>query len=65
MSAPEIDNKVWNSAHVLRNYGVGHGDYVEQITYLIFLKMADEREKAGQYMQIPNKLAWGDGVQII
>jgi len=26
---------------------VGYGDYVEQITYLIFLKMADERNKAG------------------
>ena len=31
--------------------GVGYGDYVEQITYLIFLKMADEREKAGQHFK--------------
>jgi len=43
MSASEIVNKVWNYAHVLRDDGVGYGDYVEQITYLIFLKMADER----------------------
>ena len=47
MSAAEIVNKVWNYAHVLRDDGVGYGDYVEQITYLIFLKMADEREQAG------------------
>ncbi len=47
MSASEIVNKVWNYAHVLRDDGVGYGDYVEQITYLIFLKMADEREKGG------------------
>jgi type I restriction enzyme M protein len=47
MSASEIVNKVWNYAHVLRDDGVGYGDYVEQITYLIFLKMADEREQAG------------------
>ena len=47
MSSSEIINKVWNYAHVLRDDGVGYGDYVEQITYLIFLKMADEREKAG------------------
>ena len=55
MSASEIVNKVWNYAHVLRDDlsacnaqadGVGYGDYVEQITYLIFLKMADEREQA-------------------
>jgi type I restriction enzyme M protein len=45
MSASEIVNKVWNYAHVLRDDGVGYGDYVEQITYLIFLKMADERER--------------------
>ena len=48
MSAAEIVNKVWNYAHVLRDDGVGYGDYVEQITYLIFLKMADEREKTGE-----------------
>ena len=27
--------KVWNYAHVLKNAGVGYGDYVEQITYLL------------------------------
>lgn len=48
MSAAERVNKVWNYAHVLRDDGVGYGDYVEQITYLIFLKMADEREAGGQ-----------------
>jgi len=58
MSAAEIVNKVWNYAHVLRDDGVGYGDYVEQITYLIFLKMADERESAGQKVQVPNKYAW-------
>ncbi|PUB78224.1 MAG: hypothetical protein DBO99_09075 [gamma proteobacterium symbiont of Ctena orbiculata] len=51
MSAAEIVNKVWNYAHVLRDDGVGYGDYVEQITYLIFLKMANERDKAGQHFR--------------
>ena len=37
-----IVSKVWNYAHVLKNAGVGYGDYVEQITYLLFLKLADE-----------------------
>ncbi len=47
MGTDEIVNKVWNYAHVLRDDGIGYGDYVEQITYLIFLKMTDEREQAG------------------
>ena len=64
MSASEIVNKVWNYAHVLRDDGVGYGDYVEQITYLIFLKMADEREKAGQQVQVPNKYAWSKLVKL-
>ncbi|MDH5328165.1 MAG: type I restriction-modification system subunit M [Gammaproteobacteria bacterium] len=64
MSASEIVNKVWNYAHVLRDDGVGYGDYVEQITYLIFLKMADEREKGGQQVQVPNKYAWAKLVKL-
>ena len=58
MSTSEIVNKVWNYAHVLRDDGVGYGDYVEQITYLIFLKMADEREQAGQQVRVPDEFAW-------
>ena len=38
----EIISKVWNLADVLRDDGVSYGDYLEQITYLLFLKMADE-----------------------
>jgi type I restriction enzyme M protein len=38
-------SKIWNFANVLRDDGVGYGDYLEQITYLLFLKMADEMSK--------------------
>ena len=64
MSASEIVNKVWNYAHVLRDDGVGYGDYVEQITYLIFLKMADEREVSGQETKVPKKYAWAKLVKL-
>lgn len=37
-----IVSKVWSFAHVLRDDGVSYGDYLEQLTYLLFLKMADE-----------------------
>ncbi len=40
-----IISKVWSFASVLRDDGVGYGDYLEQITYLLFLKMADEFSK--------------------
>jgi type I restriction enzyme M protein len=37
-----IISKVWSFADVLRDDGLGYGDYLEQLTYLLFLKMADE-----------------------
>ncbi len=58
-SAP-IVQKVWNYCNVLRDDGVSYGDYVEQLTYLIFLKMADERTKPpfNQTSGIPKGLDW-------
>lgn len=64
MSASEIVNKVWNYANVLRDDGVGYGDYVEQITFLIFLKMADEREESGQQVSVPEKYSWSKLVKL-
>jgi len=43
-SAP-IVSRVWSFCNTLRDDGVGYGDYLEQLTYLIFLKMADEYGK--------------------
>ena len=45
MSTSSIVSKVWSFCHTLRDDGVGYGDYLEQLTYLIFLKMADEYAK--------------------
>ena len=38
-----IVQRVWNYCNVLRDDGVSYGDYLEQLTYLLFLKMADEQ----------------------
>ena len=46
-NSASIVSKVWNYAHVLKNAGVGYGDYVEQITYLLFLKLAEEMTELG------------------
>jgi type I restriction enzyme M protein len=43
MSSATIVQKLWNYCNVLRDDGMSYGDYVEQLTYLPFLKMADER----------------------
>jgi len=59
-STAAIVAKVWNFCHILRDDGVSYGDYVEQLTYLLFLKMADEysRPPYNRDTQIPKKYAW-------
>ena len=44
-STASIVSKVWSFCDILRDDGVGYGDYLEQLTYLLFLKMADEYSK--------------------
>jgi type I restriction enzyme M protein len=39
----DIVNKLWGFCHTLRHDGIDYGDYIEQITFLLFLKMADEK----------------------
>ncbi|HPO20845.1 MAG TPA: class I SAM-dependent DNA methyltransferase [Rubrivivax sp.] len=52
-------SKVWNYAHVLRDQGIGYGDYVEQITFLLFLKMDQERaDLLGEPSTIPAPWRW-------
>jgi hypothetical protein len=51
--------KVWNYAHVLRDAGVSEGEYVEQITCLLFLKMDQERANSlNQPSVIPPQRRW-------
>jgi len=42
----DIVQKLWGFCHTLRHDGIDYGDYIEQITFLLFLKMADERDLA-------------------
>ncbi|BDW84328.1 type I restriction-modification system subunit M [Roseicyclus marinus] len=59
MTNEQLVSKVWNYAHVLRDQGVSYGDYIEQITYLLFLKMDQEREELlGESSAIPPKWSW-------
>lgn len=60
MNADTIVSKVWSFCTTLRDDGVGYGDYLEQLTYLIFLKMADEYSKPpySRDVGIPEAFNW-------
>jgi type I restriction enzyme M protein len=49
----DIVNKLWGFCHTLRHDGINHSYYIEQITYLLFLKMADERA-----LELPKGCGW-------
>lgn len=55
-----IVQRLWNYCNVLRDDGVSYGDYVEQLTFLLFLKMADEQTKPpfNKPSTIPQDLDW-------
>jgi hypothetical protein len=43
----DIVGKLWGFCHMLRHDGIDYGDYIEQLTYLLFLKMAEEKVVIG------------------
>ncbi len=60
MNTAPIVSRVWNFCTTLRDDGVGYGDYLEQLTYLIFLKMADEyaRPPYNRDVGVPEGYDW-------
>ena len=56
----QIVNKAWNFAHVLRDDGLSYMAYTEQITFLLFLKMADEQSKPPYNKKpvVPDNMNW-------
>jgi type I restriction enzyme M protein len=61
MNAQTLVAKVWNFAHVLRDQGVSYQAYISQISYLLFLKMDEERvTQIGEASMLPDGARWGD-----
>src|SRR6184192_4725334 len=59
-AAQTIVQRLWNYCNLLRDDGLSYGDYVEQLTYLLFLKMAHERTQPpfNQPSRIPAGFDW-------
>jgi type I restriction enzyme M protein len=59
-ASQQIVSKAWNFAHVLRDDGLSYMAYTEQITFLLFLKMADEMSKPpyNRPAIVPAKFSW-------
>ncbi len=53
-------SKVWSIANVLSSAGVGFTDYITQLTYILFLKMDDEKESMGLKSYLPEGCKWRD-----
>ncbi|MHC5859757.1 type I restriction-modification system subunit M N-terminal domain-containing protein, partial [Nostoc sp.] len=53
----DIVQKLWKLCDVLRDDGVTYLQYVTELTYLLFLKMAQE---TGAEKQLPEGYRWGD-----
>ena len=57
----QLVQKLWSYCNVLRDDGLSYQDYLEQLTFLLFLKMADERATpVGSDQPIPEGFRWGD-----
>lgn len=60
MNSSALIQKIWNFCHTLRDDGVGYGDYLEQLTYLLFLKFAYEysQEPYNRDTGVPQQYDW-------
>jgi type I restriction enzyme M protein len=57
MTTADIVSKLWNLCHILRDDGITYHEYVTELTYLLFLKMAKETDVEGQ---LPKGYRWDD-----
>lgn len=63
-SEATLIKKVWDIANVLAAAGVGFTDYITQLTYILFLKMDDEKEALGLGNSLPEGYKWKDIVDL-
>lgn len=57
-AASTISTQIWNLCTVLRDDGFSYGDYLQELIYLLFLKMDDEARKVGMSSDVPEAYSW-------
>ena len=59
-SSSHLIQKLWNYCNILRDDGLSYGDYLEELTFLLFLKMANEQSRSpfNKKSPIPEKYSW-------
>jgi type I restriction enzyme M protein len=55
----DVGRTLWQYCHTLRHDGMDYGEYLDQLTYLLFLKMADERS-----LELPLEARWAQLVSV-
>jgi len=60
LNSATLVQKLWNYCNILRDDGLSYGDYVEQLTFLLFLKVADEQSRPpfNKPSPVPKEFAW-------
>ena len=51
----DVVQTLWGFCNTLRHDGINYGDYIEQLAYLLFLKLADEKG-----LELPDEYGWPD-----
>lgn len=66
MTNQQLVQKLWNYCNILRDDGLSYGDYVEQLTFLLFLKMADEQSRPpfNKQSPIPKGFGWSTLIKL-
>ncbi|KAB8123635.1 hypothetical protein D3W54_04780 [Komagataeibacter medellinensis] len=57
MSIPIVSKRIWSLCHVLRDDGIVFHKFLSELTYLLFLKIAEE---TGREDWLPNGCRWTD-----
>jgi type I restriction enzyme M protein len=65
-NSAQLIQKLWSYCNILRDDGLSYGDYVEQLTFLLFLKMSDEQSRPpfNKLSPIPKEFGWDKLVKL-
>src|SRR3972149_10864429 len=55
----DVVQKLWGFCNTLRHDGINYGDYIEQLTYLLFLKLANEKD-----VPVPDGFGWASLLEL-